>query len=401
MLDEQLQSRLSIWIGWTTVEHVCTPPETFLHQTMSQKEAEVSSLQQTTPNTASNNESSWDYTYYNRVYVIYGYICAVTVPAGIILNSLCVIILLKIRLFKTSVGIHLLWIAVVDLFTIATTLAYSNPLQELLGIPQNKYWGNIMCRLSVSFTYPLSRASSLLITSATFERFLSIAFAFRIKQWPMLKGSKIIVGAIMFICLTECVVWLSIYTKSYCWYSSEVDRTVQFFYMKTYIVIYASTAILVLVFTTLIAIFLVIHQKNMKSMENTTGKTSQSKEARVTLMLFVVAVTFLISTLSEILSVIATSTSESQTQVHLWTAVWAAIVLYDLYHSSNFVIYFIFLAQFRSCFLSCVRSNERPKVTSISNNNSTVNLSVSEMWRKHSACARPDRTLVQNQGKIG
>lgn len=173
----------------------------------------------------------------------------------------------------------------------------------------------------------------------------------------MLKISKFVVGAIVFLCLTECIIWLSIYTESNCWYSPEADSTFQLVYHKIYITFYASTAILVLVLTTLIAIFLVIHQRSMKSIENSSARTSQNKEARITLMLFVVSVTFLFSTLSELLGFIATAMPESQTQVDIWTAAWVLLILFDLYHSTNFVIYVVFLEQFRKYFVRLFKTS--------------------------------------------
>ncbi len=82
-------------------------------------------------------QNTLDYTHHNRVQTFYGYACTVIYPTGVILNILCVIIVVKIGFHKTAVGMHLLWIAVVDLFTILTAIAYSYPLQGLLGIPNN------------------------------------------------------------------------------------------------------------------------------------------------------------------------------------------------------------------------------------------------------------------------
>ncbi len=297
-----------------------------------------------------------DSTVSHLVKTIYGYTCAVIFPIGVLLNMLCIIILVRIKMYQTSVGIHLVCIAVIDLITITTAFVYSYPLQEVLKIPQNRYWGNIICRLSAAFTYPVTSASSLLILSATIERFLSIAFPLSVRQWPMLKISKFCVGSIMLLAIAECTIWSAVYNDTYCWYVYGEENIVRAIYYKIYVVIFATTAILVFIFTILTAIYLFRHQQKMKSMTNDSAKASHVKEARVTLMLFVVAVTFLFSTLSESIYNVA-DISEGQTRRLLALAAWATLVLYDLYHSTNFIIYMIFLEQFRACFFSCFRRN--------------------------------------------
>ncbi len=322
-----------------------------------------------TPGFADNESSAsqdeyffgnFDFSHFSRAYKIYGYACCVIFPTGIILNLLCIVILVKIKMYQSSVGIHLVWIAVIDLFTMISGIAISYPLQEMLGIPQDQYWGNIICRLATTFSYPLARASSLLMTSATIERFLSIAFTLKVKQWPMFLISKVIVGTVIFLCLCECVIWSVLYSEKNCWYSPVADTTFKTIYQKTYVIFYTTTAVIVLIFTTLIAIFLFNHQKKMKSMKNDSVRSGgqQGKEARITFMLFVVAVTFLLSTLSEFTGFMSATYSGTQTEVDVWTSAWALLILYDLYHSTNFIIYVIFLEKFRNCFVGCFRRNQ-------------------------------------------
>ncbi len=102
-------------------------------------------------------------------------------------------------------------------------------------------------------------------------------------------------------------------------------------------------------------------------------------------MLFTVAVTFLLSAVPEAIVYVLTDLEKDQgTQKYLdlWTAAWAYQLLYDLYHASNFVIYMIFLKQFRNCFLGCFRRSQLGSQTSSRATGSDV-ISVSKERREN------------------
>ncbi len=303
--------------------------------------------------------SNFDYTNYNRVFQSYGYFSAILYPSGIILNLLSLIILFKIKMQETATGIHLLGIGITDVICMIMGITYSFPLQELLGIKPTDFISKVFCRVNMTISYPAVRAGALMIVSATCERFLSVAFPLHVKSWPMLTASKIIVGIISLIGFSETVMWIILYTDDMCW-SSPFDNSFKRIYRLSYSILWFITAGLVLVFSSLIILFLSAHTNQ------STNTMKKGKQTRITVMLFTIAVTFLLSTISELINFIVSEhfIEESQKTVDLWTVTWALLFLYDFYHWSNFVIYFIFLQNFRTAFLSifCTTCRDRVRV---------------------------------------
>ncbi len=320
-------------------------------------------------------QSNLDYTHYNRAFQIYGYICVVLYPSGVILNLISIFVLVKIKIQQTAVGIHMLALGITNTMPMIMGFMYSYPFQELVGIKPTDYVNKIFCRVVVTIGYPMGRAGGLSITSATYERFLSVAFPLHVKSWPMLKASKFISGIISLLCLSEITMWLVVYTEDKCWSSDNSDSGFKKFYQLSFSIFWFVTGGLVFVFSTLIVYFLSIHNKD------STNTVHQRKQRRITVMMFTIAVTFVLSTLSELFSFIISEhfSEESQTSIDMWTATWAAVFLFDFYHWSNFLIYFAFLQKFRSGFFNIFcrkcrsREDSETREDSISRDISTTN----------------------------
>ncbi len=288
-----------------------------------------------------------DYTYYNIVFQAYGYISAILYPSGFVLNLLSILVLFKIKLHQTAVGLHLIFIGMTDVVCMINGITYSYPLQELVGIKPTDYVNKIFCKVLMTIGYPVTRAGGLLITSATCERFLSVAFPLHVKSWPMLTASKIIIGIISLIAVCETVMWLVVYTDDKCW-SNSFSGSFKEIYQMSYSIFWIVTAGLVLLLSILIICFLSAHTRESKN------SVLQRKQTKITVMLLIIAVTFLLSTIPELLSFIAAENYEdvSQITVDIWTAAYATTFLYDFYHWCNFFIYLAFLEQFRDGFMS-------------------------------------------------
>ncbi len=262
------------------------------------------------------------------------------------MNILCVVIFFKIKMHKTAVGLHLLWIGICDIIHMIYGITYAYPLQELLQIHHYDALSRMFCRLASTLGKPVSLASDLLITSATFERFLSVAFPFKVTTWPMVKISKIIVVCILLVCSGVLVMWVVMYTDDMCW--SNPASYESFFVEATHIAtvsIHFISNTLVFIFSAGIVTALLAKKKIPKSQQ-------ESKNIRVTLMLFTIAVTFLLASMSHFVNFIIGEyfVDLSQAKIDMSTALWAMILFYDIYHWSNFVIYFIFLKSFRAYF---------------------------------------------------
>lgn len=288
-----------------------------------------------------------DYSHFGRAYDMSGYVVAFLYPTGIILNILCIIIILKLKMHKTAIGYHLLWIAIVDISALIVGISYNPKLQEILNILHVEFFNMLFCKLSAILGYPIARANTWLMTSATFERFLSVSFPLKVKTWPMDKASKVAVGAIVVLVSVEFVTLL-VYSHNKCWDDPNFDETFKKVHQITYITSYMITVTLVFVFSAGIVISLRVNKNIFNSVQDT-------KIRKITLMLFTIAVTFLLSTILDTITFFVLATDfvpfGSQTSVNVSTALFAFMAVQALYHSSNFLIYFIFLENFRNCFL--------------------------------------------------
>ena len=224
-------------------------------------------------------------------------------PVGIILNLLSFVIFCKIKSYNSATGTHLMCIAIADnCVIIGTFLEQSLIYTQFSKIPDLPSMNIFLCKGNAVFHSGSILWSGLLLVSATVERFLCVAFPLKVQNWNMLKISRIL--NIIYFLVSFAVNGPVTYGHHF---SSEQNFT--FYQKKLYdvtsfvsgldlivnsVVAGVIIPIIILIFTTSIAILLF----RAKARRNTLSKkmtSNENREFKITFMLFIVAILFLIT----------------------------------------------------------------------------------------------------------
>ena len=100
------------------------------------------------------------------------YCFLVIIPLGIFLNFLCFIIFLKSKMYKTATGIHVTYLAIADKVVLISMLLADSGGTQRLFLPGMYNHGFINCEGTFFTVMAGFLWSGILLTSATFERFL-------------------------------------------------------------------------------------------------------------------------------------------------------------------------------------------------------------------------------------
>ena len=284
------------------------------------------------------------------------------IPVGTILNCLCLYIIIKSGIYKSGTGIHLLFIAIADNVVILSSMFTDSSNTSRVFLPllfNNKV---ISCEFTFFTMLTGFLWSGLLLTSATCQRFLSVAFPLKMKTWNLYEKSKILMGvyiiasfglnSLFLICLKSVKIedgnWRCFPVSKFqtlCRYNDIIVSTVLSNCLCSF---------LIFVFTILTSIFLF---KQAKKRSHMLKDSDSSKEFQISLMLITVATLFLVLRLPEIVMFQVVSffagnsfqKSVPQILVDIYPFLWVPV---ELNHSINFFIYLIFLKSFRQ---QCIR----------------------------------------------
>ena len=301
------------------------------------------------------------------------YIHFVIIPIGIVLNFLCFYIFLKSGLYKSATGIHLTYLAIADNVVLISELFTDSSNTARLFAPA--LYNNDLVSCEPTYFTMLSGFlwSGILLTSATFERFLSVAYPLKIKMWNLYGKSKILM-------LVYLVLSFGLYSFTLLCLESILSENgtyqcvpvVKYINVCRYGDIIISTVLsnclcsfLIFIFTILTSIKL---YKMAKKRSQLSKEGDSGKEFQVSLMLVTVATLFLVLRLPEIITFQLVSffagksfqSSVSKTLVQVYPILFIPVTLN---HTVNFFIYVIFLQRFRETFmellLSCLKKNVR------------------------------------------
>ena len=292
----------------------------------------------------------------------------VITPMGVFVNFLSIAIFVKSRMAWTSVGLHLMYLAVADnLVLVSGFIGSTKTWHMFINIP-DLWSSNIITysgtylSINVGFTW-----SGTLLASATVERFLAIAVPLLVKCWNIYHKSKILMGIYFILSLmlcsygVPCFEMISMDGTNVCTPSSKFEDMCYIGDMIVIGVIANGLCFtMILVFTILTTISL--HKYKQKRADLGTLKDT-GREIRITLMLVTVAVLFVVLRAEDIityfLSVYSESHKLSQTIIDTLHGIWPVfILLSNINHSINFIVYVIFLEDFRKTFagmFSCCR----------------------------------------------
>ena len=298
------------------------------------------------------------------------YSSLVITPMGVFVNFLSVAIFVKSRMAWTSVGLHLMYLAVADNLVLVSGFIGSTKTWHMFINILDLWSSNIItCSgtylfINVGFTW-----SGFLLASATVERFLAIAVPLNVKCWNIYQKSKILMGIYFILSLMLCSYGVPCYEftsmdgTNVCTPSSKFKNMCYIGDMIVIGVIANGLCFtMILVFTTLTSIYL--HKYKQKRADLGTLKDT-GREIRMTLMLVTVAVLFVVLRAGDIITYFLSVYSEShklpKTIIDTFHGIWPVfILLSNINHSINFIVYVIFLEDFRKTFVgmfSCCRKS--------------------------------------------
>ena len=298
----------------------------------------------------------------------------VLIPVGFIFNNLCLVTFIKSKISQSPTGLTLTYLAVADnIVLVSMSIAFdSENWSKYLGIPSPVTKYTLICQggmflLNVGFLL-----SGLLLTSATIERYVSVRFALKVKSWNLYVKTKILLvvyfiaafglSSFSFLCY-DIILW-------------DIDRCLpspryeQFCYLSEIVcnsvLSNGLCTLLIFIFTILTSIELL----KMKRKRSEMGKDS-TKEFGITVMLVTVATLFMILRAPEMISFhtinyFITYNISGPVLDNAVTVYQLFVILVTVNHSINFIVYMIFLKQFRNTFLSffiyvklkCIESTE-------------------------------------------
>ena len=302
---------------------------------------------------------------------LYGFL--VILPIGIILNTATFVVFYTMKSHRTSTGLHLMATAAVD-NCLLVGFYFSGPGQRshLINIPNVVGINLTLCRffhflMGIGFVQ-----SAILLASVTIERYVSIAYPLKVKSWNLLRLSKVLI--LVFSAIS--IVWSAAYVNvveifhyenvSFCTQRPEL--------MNMLVTIISSVvtnivcSILILIFTVLIAKSLVTIRNNRNTLiRNNRSLSERKNEYKITIMVFMVAVMFILFRyptiiISQWISFYPRPIRKNdQTYVDLLFSSSICYIIMGINHSVNFLMYITFMRSFRErCFKLIYRkSNKR------------------------------------------
>ena len=276
------------------------------------------------------------------------YSSLILLPVGIMSNVIAFIIFMKWKPSATT--LHLRFLAVSDAVTLfATVVIRSNIWANKLNMPVLHTSHVMVCRLMVYLMLYGYFSSTLILTSLTMERFLCVAFPFKVKSWKLDKLSKILLSIYTLVALGFMVFnffahEIYTYPGGFKVCSINHDKT-YFTKLRFNLVSNAFCGGIMLILTISISILL-FRQKRARS-TLTSDSHSTKKEFRVTVMLLTVTCLFIILKYPLIImqETLNFDYKYRSTIENLWPV---AFIMVYLNHSTNFFIYFVFQKSFRS-----------------------------------------------------
>ena len=292
----------------------------------------------------------------------------VITPIGIVLNTICLGIFYLCKTHKTATGLHLMCISVADNFVslgliVDDAYYFADYLHFFDFLKPNV----ISCKAAMFFTPFGVLLSSLLVASATVERFISVAFALKVKTWNLVLASKIMLmlyfaGTLLFSVLlgyhrqVEVINYVPTCTFKVA-YNNALDV---FFAFVFYGVSLGFCSTVIIMFTFLIGVFL-FKAKRQRKILSQDNSDRNNNELRITLMLCTVAILFIVArfpmfTCYEIIIYYQNKLQfTNATYLNAQIAYPIAALILTINHSINFIIYMIFFIEFRNKFVSCFK----------------------------------------------
>ena len=286
---------------------------------------------------------------------IYMYVAIVMIPLGIIFNSVSLIIFQKSKAFTTSIGNHLKCISISDSIMLVQVL-FTNTDQyweEKLNFPDIYSFNNISCKIFTFVKVLGSLSAGLIMSSATVERFLAIAFPLKYRSWNTLRTSRIILSVLVISTLAVSAFRpMFLHEENGKCQSALINhaKTAELLYTIFIVVIGNGICGSIILIFTIIIIILLFHQSRKRNVLSNNDVSSKSKkEVQISVMLVTITLIFILLRFPRVITlkfVLANSGDPFLVQsLDKLTTIFIVVN-----RSVNFIIYMIFLESFRKSF---------------------------------------------------
>ena len=291
----------------------------------------------------------------NVFFDIHMYGLIILIPIGIILNSICLIVFQKCQAFSNALGNHLKCISISDSIVLIGILLVNidKYWEEKLKMPVILSMNNASCKMSAYITLVGFVGTGLIMSSATIERFLAIAFPLKYRSWNTVRTSKIILSVLFIFSLSVSsfsLVINGITGKGVC-NITEKHRKIYdiMFTIVPMVIANGICGSIILIFTAII-IGLLFHQLRKRNvLSNNSENSSSKKEIRISVMLVSVAVLFMLLRYPRLVMVkYISANSGDPLLIHSVSKLGTVFIAVN--HSINFIIYMIYLESFKKTF---------------------------------------------------
>ena len=290
----------------------------------------------------------------------------VITPIGIVFNIVCLVVFYLCKTHKTATGLHLMCIAVADNFvSLGLIVDHAYYFADYVHFFNLLKPNLISCKAAMFFTPFGVLLSSLLAASATVEKFISVAFALKVKMWNLLFASKILlvlyfVGTFLFpVLLSYHKQVESINDIPTCTFKVAYNSSLDVFFAFVFYGVslgFCSTVIIIFTFLIGVVLFKAKKQRKIMSQDNSDRNNN---ELRITLMLCIVAISFIVArfpmfTCYEIMFYYQNKLQfNNAAYLNAQITYPIAELILTIKHSINFIIYLIFFKEFRNTFIRC------------------------------------------------
>ena len=201
-----------------------------------------------------------------------------------------------------------------------------------------------MTLLSVGFV-----STSLILSSATVERFLAVAVPLKYRSWNTQRPSKIILSICFIFSFATTLFSLilrKIDERGRCKRNEKFDHIYKIMFLITQTVVANGICGgLVLLFTLLIIGLLFRQARTRNALSNNSSNVNSKQEIKITVMLVIVASLFIVLRFPKI--IVLMFIQHNSNLLHLLSLSKFTSLLLVMNHATNFFIYIIFLSSFR------------------------------------------------------
>ena len=291
---------------------------------------------------------------FNTIQKIELYGCLILTPIGLIFNIAAFIVFLKMKSIQRSTNLYFKCLAIADTMCILGVFSHITTNNTSNLFPDISVMHPVSCKFFSFCMMTGLNLSGFILACVTVERFVSIVFAIRVKTWNMFLISNICIFISLLVSVSSgglMVYCIDVLKNSVTGDIACLERPELYKYsavnLKYYLACNITYSIIIPIFSFLIALNLNKLRKARQDLSQ--NQQSAEREFKITLMLFIVCVLFILTRTSQLILYYVIQWVEPLGK-HYWNAIMVHSFTHLMVmtnHGGNFVIYFCFLERFR------------------------------------------------------